>query len=58
MHYFRCSVTLSCGHIGTCYKGLGHVHHDGANSQIQTHFVSKIMHENLATILQQLYYEN
>ena len=36
--------------------GLGHFHLDGANLQIQTHLVPKIMHQNIAIILQQFNY--
>ena len=31
-------------------KGLGHFHLDGANLQMQTYLVAKIMHQNLAVI--------
>ena len=47
---------FSCGHICACYKGLGHFHLDGANLQMQTHLVCKMMHQNLAAILQQFNY--
>ena len=39
-----------------CYYGLGHFHIDGANLHMQTHLVSKIMHQNLAVILCQYNY--
>ena len=47
---------FSSGHIWACYKGLGYFHLDGENLQIQTHLVSKIMHQNLAIILWQFNY--
>ena len=34
------------GRISACYEGLGHFQLDGANLQMQTHLVSKIMHKN------------
>ena len=37
---------FSSGHICACYLGLGHFHLDGANFQMQTHLVPKIMHKN------------
>ena len=47
---------FSSGHICICYLGLGHFHLDGANLQMQTHLVPKIMHQKLKYLLQQLYY--
>ena len=47
---------FSSGHICACYDELGHFHLDDANLQMQTHLVSKIMHQNLAVILQQFKY--
>ena len=44
---------FSSGHI--C-AWLVHFHLDGTNLQMQTHLVSKIMHQNLAIILRQLNY--
>ena len=48
---------FSSGHICACYEGLGHFHLDGVNLQMQTHFVSKIMHQKyLAVFLGQSNY--
>ena len=44
---------FSSGNVCACYKGLGHFHLDGANVQMQTHLVPKIMQQNLAVILWQ-----
>ena len=49
---------FSSGNNCACCSGLGHFHLDGANLQMQTHLVSKIMHQNLAVILRQLNYSN
>ena len=35
----------------TCCLGLGHLHLDCANLKMQTYFVPKIIHQNLAIIL-------
>ena len=37
-----------CAFKWTCLQGQGCFHRDGAN--LQTHFLSKIMHQNLAVI--------
>ena len=37
---------FSSGHICACYKGLGYFHLDGANLQLQSRLVPKIMHQN------------
>ena len=42
--------------ICACFLGLGHFHLEGANLQIQTHLEPKIMHQNLAIILQHFNY--
>ena len=47
---------FSNGHICACREGLGYFHLDGANLQMQTRLVSKMMHQNLAKILWQFYY--
>ena len=47
---------FSSGHICACYFGLGHYHLDGANLRMQTHLVSKIMHQILAIISWQYNY--
>ena len=36
---------FSSGHICACYAGLGHLNIYGVNLQMQTHLVSKIMHQ-------------
>ena len=36
---------FSSGHICACYKGLGYFQLDGANLQMQTQLVPKIMHQ-------------
>ena len=47
---------FSSGHICAFHLGLGHFHLDGANLQMQTHLVPKIMHQNLAINLWQFNY--
>ena len=47
---------VSSGHISTWFYGLGFFNLDGANLQMQTHLVSKIMHQNLAVKLWQFNY--
>ena len=42
------------GHNCTCFKVFDRLHLDGANLQMQTHFVPKIIHPNIAIILWQL----
>ena len=41
--------------LGEFLSGLGHFHLDGANFQMQTHIVPKIMHQK-AVFLRQLHY--
>ena len=47
---------FSSGHTCACCSGLGHFDLVGVNLQMQTHLVSKIMHQNLAVILWQFNY--
>ena len=44
---------FSSGQICACYLGLGHFHLYGANLQMQTHLVPKVIHQNLGIILWQ-----
>ena len=51
MHDLRCSVSFQLDILHFATYDLDLFHLDGANLQIQTHFVLKMMHQNIAVIL-------
>ena len=51
MHDLVCSVSFQLDILHFATYDLDLFHLDGANLQIQTHFVLKMMHQNIAVIL-------
>ena len=51
MHDLVCSVSFQLDILHFATYDLDLFHLDGTNLQIQTHFVLKMMHQNIAVIL-------